>query len=109
MFLEEFVEVSNFDAIVLAWGDGGMNPDAHTIWHSSQTHPHEKNCGAYESARADELIMKSRTSYDADETVSLTRELHRVIAEDQPYTFLYEPLRPHVFASVARVRAGRRQ
>jgi len=97
VFLEEFTEVANFDAIVSAWGGGAMNPDAHTIWHSSQTHPHEQNHVGYESARADELIMQIRTSYDPDETVRLTHELHRVIAEDQPYTFLYERLLPYVF------------
>jgi ABC-type transport system substrate-binding protein len=97
VFLEEFAEVSNFDAIVLAWGGGAINPDQHTIWHSSQTHPHEQNHVGYESARADELIMKIRTSYDQDETVRLAHQLHRVIAEDQPYTFLYERLLPYVF------------
>jgi ABC-type transport system substrate-binding protein len=107
VFLEEFVEAGNFDAFVLAWGGGGINPDAHTIWHSSQSHPHEKNMGAYQSARADELIMKIRTTYDSAATIRLTHELHRVIAEDQPYTFLYEPLRPHVFDKrIARVRRG---
>lgn len=107
VFLEEFVEAGNFDAFVLGWGGGGMNPDAHTIWHSSQSHPHEKNMVAYQSARADELIMKIRTTYDRDETIRLTHELHRVIAEDQPYTFLYEPLRPHVFDKrIVRVRRG---
>lgn len=105
VFLEEFVEVGNFDAFVLGWGGAAINPDKHALWHSSQSHPHEKNFGAYQSVRADELIMKIRVSYDPDETIRLTHELHRVIAEDQPYTFLYEPLRPYVFDKrIARVR-----
>lgn len=105
VFLEEFVEVNNFDAIVLGWAGGAINPDKYIIWHSSQSHPHESNHVSYESARADELIMKIRTTYDEAETVRLTRELHRVIAEDQPCTFLYEPLRPLVFDKrIARVR-----
>jgi len=97
VFLEEFVETDNFDAIVLAWGGGGMNPDLHTIWHSSQTHHYEQNHVGYQSSRADELIMKIRATYDADEQVRLAHQLHRIIAEDQPYTFLYEPLKPQVF------------
>lgn len=105
VFLEEFVDTGNFDAFVLAWGGGGTNPDLHTIWHSSQTHPHEKNMVGYQSARADELITKIRTTYDQDEIVRLAHEAHRVIAEDQPYTFLYEPLRPYVFdRRIVRVR-----
>jgi len=113
VFLEDFVETGNFDAFVLGWGGGGINPDMHTIWHSSQSHPHEKNMVAYQSPRADELIIKIRTTYDAEETIKLTHELHRVIAEDQPYTFLYEPLRPHVFdkriVRVKRDAAGAEQ
>jgi ABC-type transport system substrate-binding protein len=97
VFLEEFVETDNFDAVVLAWGGGGLNPDLHTIWHSSQTHHYEQNHVGYQSARADELIMKLRATYDPDEQVRVAHELHRVIAEDQPYTFLYEPLQPQVF------------
>lgn len=104
VFLEEFVETGNFDAFVLGWGGGGMNPDKHTLFHSSQTDPHEKNMVGYQSARADELMIQIRTTYDPEETIRLAHELHRVIAEDQPYTFLYEPLRPHVFDKrIARV------
>jgi ABC-type transport system substrate-binding protein len=97
VFLEEFVETDNFDAVVLGWGGGGMSPDLHTIWHSSQTHHYEQNHVGYQSPRADELIMKIRATYDPDEQVRLAHQLHRIIAEDQPYTFLYEPLKPMVF------------
>ncbi len=97
VFLEEFVETDNFDAVVLAWGGGGINPDLHTIWHSSQTHHYEQNHVGYQSAAADELIMKIRSTYDEAEQVRLGHQLHRLIAEDQPYTFLYEPLKPQVF------------
>lgn len=97
VFLEDFIHKSNFDAVVLAWGGGGSNPDIHAIWHSSQTHLYEHNYINYQSPQADELIMKIRTTYDPKEIVELAHQLHRVIAEDQPYTFLYEPLKPYVF------------
>lgn len=97
VFLEDFIQKSNFDAVVLGWGGGGSNPDIHAIWHSSQTHAYEHNYIGYQSAEADELIMKIRTTYDRKETVELAHRLHRVIAADQPYTFLYEPLKPFVF------------
>jgi ABC-type transport system substrate-binding protein len=97
VFLEDFIQKSNFDAVVLGWGGGGSNPDIHAIWHSSQTHAYEHNYIGYQSAEADELIMKIRTTYDPKETVELAHRLHRVIAGDQPYTFLYEPLKPYVF------------
>ncbi|RYZ07053.1 MAG: peptide ABC transporter substrate-binding protein [Myxococcales bacterium] len=97
VFLEDFIQTNNFDALVMGWGGGSSNPDIHAIWHSSQTHPYEHNYVGYESAEADELIEKIRTTYDPKETVELAHRLHRVIAADQPYTFLYEPLKPYVF------------
>jgi ABC-type transport system substrate-binding protein len=97
VFLDDMVEVGNFDAYVLGWGGAAINPDKHAVFHSSQSHPHELNVVAYHSARADDLLLRIRASYDADETVRLAHELHRVVAEDQPYTFLYERLLPYVF------------
>jgi ABC-type transport system substrate-binding protein len=104
VFLEDFVHALNFDAVVLAWVGGGMTPDKYELWHSSQTHPYELNYTGYKSSRADELIMRIREEYDFDAQVQLARELHRLIAEDQPYTFLYETLEPVVLDKrIARV------
>jgi hypothetical protein len=33
--------------------------------------------------------------YDRNKQIALARQLHRRIAEDVPYTFLYEPSRPY--------------
>jgi ABC-type transport system substrate-binding protein len=96
VFLEDFVHSLNFDAVVLAWVGGGMSPDKYEVWHSSQTHPYELNYTGYKSAHADDLIMRIREEYDFDTQVRLARELDRTIAEDQPYTFLYETLEPVV-------------
>jgi ABC-type transport system substrate-binding protein len=97
VFLEDFVNLLNFDAIVFGWVGADTTPDRYQIWHSSQTHPYELNFVGYKSDVADDLIIKIREAYDPDEQVRLARELHRVIAEDQPYTFLYEPTQPKVF------------
>jgi len=96
VFLEDFVDQDDFDAIVLGWSGGGINPDKQSIWHSSQTHPYEGNHVGYESAAADALMAKIRATYDSDEQIKLTRQLHRLIADDQPYTFLYEEFIPYV-------------
>jgi ABC-type transport system substrate-binding protein len=97
VFLEDFAQTNNFDALVLGWGGGAINPDIHAIWHSSQTDPYEHNHVGYVNPKADELIMEIRATYDEAERIELTHRLHRLIAEDQPYTFLYEPLKPYAF------------
>ncbi len=107
VFVEEFIGVGSFDACVLGWTGGDLNPDLYQIWHSSQTHKDELNYVAYHSAQADDLIARIRTEYDTDKQTELARELHRLIAADQPYTFLYEPLKPVVFDKrIVRVLKG---
>ena len=107
VFLEEFVNKDNFDAIVFGWIGADLNPDKFQIWHSSRTHPYELNFAGYQSKEADALLERIRVEYDPDEQVRLTRQLHRRIAEDQPYTFLCELLRPVVLDKrIARVLRG---
>ncbi|MFO7179467.1 MAG: peptide-binding protein [Pseudomonadota bacterium] len=96
VFLEQFVHPRNFDAIVLGWVGGDINPDKYQIWHSSQGDKYELNHAGYSSPEADRLIEEIRQEYDPERQIQLARQLHRRIAEDQPYTFLYEPLRPYV-------------
>ena len=96
VFVDDVIHKANFDAVVLAWSGGDVNPDLYSIWHSSQAVPYKFNYGGYQSPRADDLISRIRVEYDSDKQVLLTHALHRVIAEDQPYTFLYAPLKPVV-------------
>ncbi|MEJ2107712.1 MAG: hypothetical protein P8X48_10370 [Acidiferrobacteraceae bacterium] len=37
-------------------------------------------------------MVEIRREYNHDRQVQLAHQLHRVIAEDQPYTFLYAPM-----------------
>ena len=107
VFIDDVVEHNSFDAIILAWGGGDINPDLFSIWHSSQTHPYELNHGGYQSKVADDLITRIRVEYDPEKQIQLTHELDRVIAADQPYTFLYEPLKPVVLDKrIVRVLEG---
>ena len=78
----------NFDAVVLGWSMG-IEPDLYQIFHSSQTHPYQLNFVGYSNPEADRLIIKIRQEYDLRKRIKYCRELHRIIANDQPYTFLF--------------------
>ncbi len=95
VFLGDFVNTGAFDAVVLGWSMG-IDPDLYQIWHSSQAGPQQLNFVGYKSQRADELIVRIRQEYNRDRQRQLTHELHRLIHEDQPYTFLYAPLSTRV-------------
>ncbi|MDD9860279.1 MAG: ABC transporter substrate-binding protein [Nitrospira sp.] len=91
VFLKDFINTGDFDAVVLGWSMG-IDPDLYQLWHSSQSGPQQLNFVGYQNPRADELIVRIRQEYDLDVQRELTHQLHRLIAEDQPYTFLYSPL-----------------
>lgn len=95
VFLQDFVNTGSFDAVVLGWGMG-IDPDLYQIFHSSQAGPQQLNFVGYASPEADALIVRLRREYDRAAQRALAHRLHRVIAEDQPYTFLYVGLATRV-------------
>ena len=88
VFIQERVDKTDFDAIVLGWRMG-IEPDLYQIWHSSQTNPHQLNFVGFKDQKADDLIIKTRQEYDYDKQVEYCHQLHEIIAREQPYTFLY--------------------
>ncbi|MDX1411816.1 MAG: ABC transporter substrate-binding protein, partial [Nitrospirales bacterium] len=91
VFLKDFIYTGAFDAVVLGWSMG-IDPDLFQIWHSSQTGPQQLNFVGYKNPRTDDLIVRIRQEYDRERQRGFTHQLHRLIHEDQPYTFLYAPL-----------------
>ena len=90
VFLKDFVNPGQFDAVVLGW-QMGLNPDLFQIWHSSQSGPNELNFVGFRDAQTDALIEAIRREYGHDEQRRLAHRLHARIAEMQPYTFLFAP------------------
>jgi ABC-type transport system substrate-binding protein len=88
VFIQERVNKLDFDALVLGWSMG-IEPDLYQIWHSSQTAPQQLNFVGFNNPQADELIVKIRQEYDPRSQVEYCRQLHAIIAREQPYTFLY--------------------
>jgi ABC-type transport system substrate-binding protein len=88
VFIEERVDKADFDAVILGWVMS-VDPDLFQIWHSSQTHPYQLNFVGFKNQQADDLIIKIRQEYNHDKRVRYCRQLHEIIAREQPYTFLY--------------------
>ncbi len=87
-FLKEFINPGNFDATILGWS-GGPEPDQFEIWHSSKTDPRELNFIGYKNPEVDMLLEKGRRIFDQDERKLIYDRFQRILAEDQPYTFLF--------------------
>lgn len=88
VFINQRVDKGDFDAIVLGWSMG-LDPDIYQIFHSSQAGRFQLNFVGYRSPKADELMGRIRQEYDAARQTAMARELHRIVFQDQPYTFLY--------------------
>jgi len=88
VFIQERVNKLDFDALILGW-QMGIEPDLYQIWHSSQSHPYQLNFVGFANKEADDLIIKIRQEYDHQKQVAYCHRLHEIIAQEQPYTFLY--------------------
>lgn len=76
-----------FDAVTLGWVFG-VEQDPYQVWHSSQA-TQGSNFVGFENKEADRLIEEGRQEFDPQKRAALYRELHRIIDDVQPYTFLY--------------------
>jgi ABC-type transport system substrate-binding protein len=88
VFINQRVDKGDFDAVVLGWAMD-LNPDIFQLFHSSQTDHFQLNFVGYRNPKADDLMIRIRQEYDDARQTAMARELHRLIAHDQPYTFLY--------------------
>ena len=87
-FLKEFINPGKFDATILGW-TGGPEPDQFNIWHSSKTGPRQLNFIGFKNAEVDALLEKGRRTFDLQERKRYYDRFQEILAEEQPYTFLY--------------------
>jgi ABC-type dipeptide transport system, periplasmic component len=89
-FVNDFINKRRFDAVILGWTIT-LDPDAYDVWHSSKTAPEELNFMSYNNPEVDELLEKGRGTFNQKERKKYYDRFQEILAEDQPYTFLYVP------------------
>ncbi len=100
-FIKEFINKRRFDAVILGWTIP-MDPDLYDVWHSSKTGPSELNFISYKNEEVDALLERGRSTFDRAERKRCYDRIQEILAEDQPYIFLYVPDALPIFN--ARVR-----
>ena len=88
-FLEQ-IDKRSFDAILLGWSMG-RDPDIYDIWHSSKTKKGEYNFINYKNAEVDRLLVEGRRTFNLQKRKKIYYRIHAILAEEQPYAFLYVP------------------
>jgi len=89
-FIKEFIDKGRFEAVLLGWTTG-QDPDLYDIWHSSKTKPGELNFIHYKNPEVDRLLEEGRHTFDREKRKQAYFRFQKIIAEDQPYTFLFVP------------------
>lgn len=90
VFITQFIDQKKFDAVVMGWSLS-RDPDYYDIWHSSKTKEGELNFISYKNPEVDRLLESGRTTFNLKERAKIYKKIHKIIAEDAPYTFLYSP------------------
>ncbi|WP_041287709.1 peptide-binding protein [Desulfomonile tiedjei] len=87
-FLKNFINKRNFEACLLGWGIG-IDPNQIDIWSSKKTGENELNFVSYNNPEVDTLLEQGASVYDPEERKKYYDKFQEIVAEDQPYTFLY--------------------
>lgn len=78
-----------FDATILGWALN-WKQDPFQIFHGSQADLLESsNSIGYSNPEVDKLIEELRVTLDEDKQTELYHKIHKLIYDDQPYTFLF--------------------
>ena len=103
----ERILAGNYEATYLSW-DLDPDPDPYSLFHSTQTPPRGYNHVGYNSRAADRLIEQGRREFNTQKRTVLYQQLHAVLAEDQPYTWVNQPSQKWVLNKRIRgVREGK--
>lgn len=90
VFLKQYVDKGNFDAVILGWNIL-QDPDLFNVWHSSQAMAGGLNFVGYEDPEVDRLLVDGRQTYDNARRKQCYDRIQEILAEQQPYVFLYVP------------------
>ena len=99
MELKLFIERArshNFDMMLGSWAAGSFSEDFTQLWHTSNWSNHGSNYSGFGNYLSDALIDSIRTEINMTKRDSLSKELQKIIYEDQPYVFLYTSMRRNI-------------
>jgi peptide/nickel transport system substrate-binding protein len=81
------IDKGEFDAAMLGWRLD-LDPDVFDTFHSSMTPPSGLNHGFYSNREVDSLLVAGRAEFDTGKRADIYHRIHRILADEQPYTFV---------------------
>jgi len=95
-----------YDAMILSWSTG-LKVDPSPVWHtpSEDGQKGRYNFVGYSNPRADTLMDEAMAKFDRRRAKTLWQKFQAMVAEDNPITFLYAPMKlSAVYAKVQGVK-----
>lgn len=84
---DQIMKNRDFDAITLGWSASAPESDPKQIWHPDSIQNQGHNFIQWDAGQGP-IIDKIKSTLDTEERMALFHELHRLIHEEQPYTFV---------------------
>lgn len=82
----------NFDALCMGWVLASPPEDVRQLWHSEGAkEPGSSNAIGFANADADKIIERLEYEDNPEKRKELYHRFHKIIYDEQPYTFLYVP------------------
>lgn len=92
VYINNYIRNKNFDACFLGWVFS-LKGDPKQVWHSQSAEGRGSNHVQFRHAEADSLIDLARTEFDDETRIAMYRRFQQILAEEQPYTFLFSTMR----------------
>jgi ABC-type transport system substrate-binding protein len=87
--MTERTRAKDFDAVLRAWALS-WRADPYQTWYSGNAELTDtSNIIGYRNAEVDKLVTKLRVTFDRPKQLELYHRIHRLLYDDQPYTFLF--------------------
>ena len=93
--IQDFLVPRRFQAIIYGL-DGGYDPDAYPVWHSSQIKEDGFNFASLADRQIDDVLERARVAGDRADRVDLYRDFAALFLEKMPSVPLYHPLYTYV-------------
>ncbi len=78
----------DFDIMFASWVFDD-SADISSLFHSGEIGPWKNNFGGYSNPEVDGLINESKLTLDYEKRRTINRKLHAILADENPYTFLW--------------------
>ena len=79
----------DFDAVLRGWSQG-WRADPYQTWFSGRAELADtSNIIGYKNTEVDQLVTKLRVTFDPQQQLTMYHQIHALLYDDQPYTFLF--------------------